>query len=163
MRRPKRVDLVALLCGAVAILLAGAAVHMRSIRVPGSGAVLTWLDKLGLVKQPPPKAPSVVVLDLPSSERLVGVSGVPALSDSGPFAVNDENAIVFLLVLSVTLALVAMAVAVWAEHRREPTLYLSVGYICGVLAIVQVWLLAGLVAAIVGVATVLVMRNQRER
>jgi hypothetical protein len=162
MRRPKRIDLISLLSGVAAIPLASVAVYLRSIRIPGSGTVLTWLDKLGLVKQPPPEAPSVIVFDFPSRERLVSVGGVPEMSDPGHFPVNDENAILFLLGLGVALALVAMSTAVWAEHRREPTLYLSVGYICGVLAIAQVWLLAGLIAAIVGVATVMVMRNRRE-
>ena len=163
MRRPKRIDLVSLLSGVLAIPLAGLAVYLRSIRIPGSGTVLRWLDKLGLVKQPPPESPSIIVFDLPSHERIVSVGGVSEMSDGGNFAVNDENAILFLFVLSVALALIAMVMAVWAEHRREPTLYLSVGYVCGVLAIAQVWLLAGLVSAIVGVTAVLVMRSQRER
>ena len=162
MRRPRRVDVVSLLSGVTAIPLASTGVYLRSIRVPGSGSVLSWLDKLGLVRQPPPEAPSVIVFDLPSHERLVSVGGVPEMSDPGAFPINDENAIVFLLGLGVTLALVAMSSAVWAEYRREPTLYLSAGYICGVLAVAQVWLLASLIAAIAGIAAVLVMRNRRE-
>jgi hypothetical protein len=161
MRRPKRIDLVSLLSGVAAVPLASTGVYLRSVRVPGSGTILTWLDKLGLVRQSPPEAPSVIVFDLPSHERLVSVGGVPEMSDPGRFPVNDESAIVFLLAVGVALALVAMSSAVWAEYRREPTLYLSVGYICGVLAVAQVWLLAGLVAAIMGVAAVLVMRNRR--
>ena len=169
MRRPKRIDFVSLLSGALAIPLAALAVHLRSIRVPDSARVLNWLDNLGFVKQPPPEAPSIIVFDLPSrgtpgvaSDRIVSVGGVSEMSDAGHFAVNDENAIVFLFALCVVLALIAMVTAVWAEHRREPTLYLSVGYICGALAIAQVWLLAGFVCAIAGVAAVLILRNQRE-
>jgi len=169
-RRPKRVDLVSLLSGVLAVPLAVFAIHLRSIWVPGSSKVLGWLDRLGFVKQPLPEAPSIIVIDLPSHgipgvtpNRITSIGGVPEMTDAGHFAINDENAILFLVALSAALALIAMGTAIWAEHRREPTLYLSVGYICGALAIAQVWLLAGFVFGIIGVGTVLVMRHGRER
>lgn len=84
------------------------------------------------------------------------------MSDAGYFAINDENAILLLFASSIALALAAMLVAIWAEYRKEPTLYLSVGYICGVLAIAQVWLPGGFVCGLVGMAAVLVLRHQRE-
>lgn len=168
-RRPKRVDLVSLLSGVLAVPLAVLAIHLRSIRVPGSSRVLGWLDSLGFVKQPPPEAPSIIVIDPPSHgipgvahNRIVSISGVPEMSDAGHFAINDENAILCLVALSAVLALIAMVTAIWAEHRREPTLYLSVGYICGALAIAQLWMLAGFVFGIIGVTAVLVLRHRRE-
>ena len=58
---PKRVGLVSLLSGVLAVPLAGFAVYLRSIRVLGSARVLDWLDSLGFVKQLPPEAPSIIV------------------------------------------------------------------------------------------------------
>ena len=169
MQRTQRVDLVSLLSGVLAVPLAVLAIHLRSIRVLGSSRVLGWLDSLGFVNQPLSQAPSIIVIDLPSRgipgvapDQIVSIGGVPEMSDAGHFAINDENAILFLVALSAMLALVAMITAIWAEHRREPTLYLSVGYICGALALAQVWLLAGFVCGIVGVTVVLVLRHRRE-
>lgn len=132
--------------------------------------ILGWLDRLGFVKQPPAETPSVIVVELPARgipgvapERIVSISGAPEMSDAGHFAINDENAILFLLTLSIVLALIAMVTAVWAEYRREPTLFLSAGYVCGVLAITQIWPLAGFVCAIAGAIAVLVLRHQCER
>lgn len=166
--RPKRVDLVSLLSGVVAVPLASLAVHLQSIRIPGSFKILSWLDSLGFVKQPPPEAPSIIAIDLPSRglpavppDRIISISGVSEMSDAGNFAINDGNAILFLFALSVALACIAMGTAIWAEHRREPTLYLSAGYVCGALAVAQVWLLAGFVCGIVGVTAVLILRHQR--
>ncbi|MCB4358181.1 hypothetical protein [Quatrionicoccus australiensis] len=165
-----RVDLVSMLSGVLAVPLSVFASHLRSIWVPGSSTVLGWLDGLGFVKQPLPEKPSIIVIDLPSHgitsvtpNRITSIGGVPEMTDAGHFAINDENAILFLVALSVALALIAMGTAIWAECRREPTLYLSVGYICGVLAIAQVWLLASFVLGIIGVAAVLVMRHGQER
>ena len=170
MRRPNRIDLVSLVSGVLAVPLARLAIHLQSIRVPGSSRILGWLNSLGFVKQPPPVAPSIIVIDLPSREipggapdRMVSIGGVSEMSDAGHFAINDENAILFLLALGIVLALVAMVTAVWAEYRQEPPLYLSVGYICGALAIAQVSPLAGMVNGIVGITVVLILRNQRER
>ena len=167
MWRPKRFGVLSLLIGVCAIPVAGLAVHLRSIRVPGSGKILDWLNILGIVKEPMPDKPSIVVFDFPAPgipgvvpEKVVAVDGVPEMSDAGYLAVNDENAILFLTALSIVLAIVAMATAVWAEQRREPTLYPSVGYLCGSLAIAQVSLLAALVFAIVGITVVLVSRHR---
>jgi hypothetical protein len=147
--------------------LAGLSVHLQSNWGPGSARILDWLDSIGVVKKSPPEVPSIIVIDLPSrgtsgipSEQIVSVVGASEMSDAGYFAINDGNAIGFLVALSVVLALIAMAAAIWAEHRREPTLYLSVGYICGALAVAQVWPLAGFVCAIVGVTAVLILRRQ---
>jgi len=170
MRRPKRLDLFSLVIGILAVALGSFAVHLRSIRVPGAGNVLNWLDRLGLVNHAAPRTPSVIAFDLPSpgtpaieAGRVVAVTGVPELSDAGYLPINDDTALLGLFALVVILALAAMFTAVWAEFRHQPTLYLSVGYICGSLAIAQIWLIPGFVCVLVGVAAVLILRNQGER
>lgn len=167
--RSKRIAWVSLLSGALAVALASLAVHLRSVRIPGSFKILSWLDSLGLVKQPAREAPHAIVIELPlrgipgaASERTASMGGVSEMTDAGYFAINDENAILLLFASSIALALAAMLVAIWAEYRKEPTLYLSVGYICGVLAIAQVWLPGGFVCGFVGMAALLVLRHQRE-
>jgi hypothetical protein len=91
MRRPKRVDLVSLVSGVLAVPLARLAIHLQSIRVPGSSRTLRWLDSLGFVKQPPPAAPSIIVIDLPprgipggAPDQMVSIGGVSEISDAGP-------------------------------------------------------------------------------
>lgn len=167
--RSKRIAWVSLLSGALAVPLASLAVYLRSVRIPGSFKILSWLDSLGLVKQPAREAPHAIVIELPlrgisgaASDGTVSMGGVSEMSDAGYFAINDENAILLLFASSIALALAAMLVAIWAEYRKEPTLYLSVGYICGVLAIAQVWFPGGFVCGLVGMAAVLVLRHQRE-
>lgn len=167
--RSKRIAWVSLLSGALAVPLASLAVYLRSVRIPGSFKILSWLDSLGLVKQPAREAPHAIVIELPlrgisgaASDGTVSMGGVSEMFDAGYFAINDENAILLLFASSIALALAAMLVAIWAEYRKEPTLYLSVGYICGVLAIAQVWLPGGFVCGLVGMAAVLVLRHQRE-
>lgn len=120
MRRPKRVDLVSLLSGVLATPLAGLAVHLRSTWGPGSARILDWLDRIGVVKKPPQGVPSIIVIDLPSrgtsgisSDQIVSVVGASEMSDAGYFAINDGNAIVFLVALSVALALIGMAAAIF--------------------------------------------------
>jgi len=88
-------------------------------------------------------------------------SGEASLTEASIFALNDGNALVFLMSLAVFLAAAAMVVALIAEYRREPTLYLSAGYTCGALALVQVKPLIGLAAMIAGVAAVVVLRHDR--
>lgn len=145
MARSKRVDLFSMLCGMLAIPLATVSIYLRSIHVPGTGVVLGWLDTLGLVNGP-----------------ALSVTSAPEMTETGYFSINDENALVLLVAISIALGLVAMAAALWAEYRRKPNLYFSAGYVCGALAIAQFRLLAGLIFFMAGIAVALVMRRQRK-
>jgi hypothetical protein len=138
-RRP--LSLVSFLVGAVAAAMAATAAYLRSVHVPGSGASLNWLTKMGLVKQPS--------------------AGEASLTEASIFAVNDENALVFLTSLALVLAATAMVIALIAELRREPTLYLSAGFICGAVAILLFKLLIGLATMMVGIVALLVLRHDR--
>jgi len=84
------------------------------------------------------------------------------MTEMSIFALNDGRAIGFLFVLSVLLALVSLGAALWAEYRREPTLFPSAGYIFGVLSLALVRPIMGLVSAFFGIVAVLVLRYQRE-
>jgi len=165
----KRFGLLSLLVGAFAIPIAMIATYLQSVLGPGTGAVLQWLDRMGVVSQSDIPAPLVQALSLfPDLEKLglvkpvVFVSGVPEMTEISAFSLNDGRAISMLLALSVVLALVSIGAVLLAEYRREPTLFPSAGYICGVLALALVWPLAGLVSAIAGIAALLVLRYQRE-
>lgn len=169
MARSKRLALLSLVSGTLAIPFAVVGTYLQSIRGSGSGVLLIWLEKLGVVKEPTPVDPSITIFHFPSLGSLgaargpaVNVTGAPAMSEAGYFSINDENAIAFVVALGIVLGLVAMVTALWAEYRREPSLYLSAGYVCGALAITQIRTLAGLVFFIVGITSVLVMRHQRE-
>ncbi len=166
---PKRIDFLSFISGALAIPAAFVVTYLRSIHDSSSGLVLGWLETWGFVNEPAHVKPSVSVLQFPSLDKfgvfhepVVIVAGAPEMSDPGYFSINDENAIVFLIAASVLLGLVAMATALWAEYRRKPTLYLSMGYVCGALAITQIRLLAGLVFFIVGITAVLIMRRHQD-
>jgi hypothetical protein len=155
----------------MAIAVAATAVYIQSIRKPGSGLVLEWLGKLGLVSQPTIPAPVISVIDSVAPELAkiglargptVVVSGVPELTEASAFAVNDENALALLFLTAIFLAGVSIIASLCAEFRREPNIFLSAGYVCAALALVMVRPLAGLVAFIFGALAILVLRYQRE-
>ena len=105
MRRSKRLGFLSFLSGIFAIGAAAAAVQLRAIFNPATGAVLAWLEKIGLVKH--------------------SQIGGPSVSEAGFFSVNDENAILWLMCIAVFFAVAAMVLSVVAEWRHEPSLFLS--------------------------------------
>lgn len=169
MARRKRFGLASLLVGSLAMPTAAAAAYFRSIQGVGSGLVLQWLEKMGFVSQPDAPGPVVHVISFfPDLEKFglakptVIVTGTPEMTEMSVLALNDERAVGFLFLLAVLLALVSIGTALWAEYRRETTVFLSAGYICGALSLVLVRPIVGLVSAIAGIVTVLVVRYQRE-
>jgi hypothetical protein len=88
-------------------------------------------------------------------------TGEPSLTEASIFAVNDENALVFLTSLAVALAVVGMVLALIAEYRREPTLYLSAGYTCGALALLLFKPLVGFASMVAGIVAIMVLRHDR--
>ncbi len=133
---------VSLVLGAIAVATAATATYARSVHIPASGVVLNWLSRIGLVQ-----------------ER---ATAVPSVSDPGIFAVNDENALTLLTSVAVFFAAAAIVAALIAEWRREPTLYLSGGYVCGSMALAFFSLLVSLVSIVACIAVVLVLRQQRQ-
>jgi hypothetical protein len=119
--------------------MAATAAYLRS--VPVSGASLAWLTKMGLVRH--------------------ASTSEPSITEASIFAVNDENALLFLISLSVVLAAIAMVLALVAEYRREPTLYLSAGYTCGALALFLFKPIIGFASMVAGIAAIMVLRHDR--
>lgn len=135
----RRLSVASFLLGAMAAGMAATAAYLRSI--PPSDASLTWLTKMGLVKH--------------------RSTGEPSITEASIFAVNDENALLFLASLSLVLAALAMVLALVAEYRREPTLYLSAGYTCGALALLLFKPLIGFASVVAGIVAIMVLRHDR--
>lgn len=162
----KRFDLLSLTTGVFAIPLAVVGVHLQSL---GSGFLLGYLEKWGFVNQPVSSEVSIAAIYYPPSvpfgmarDPLVSVMGAPEISEAGYLPINDASAMTVLISMAIAFGLVAMASALWAEYRREPTLYPSAGYISGVLAIAQICFLPGFILSILGITAVLIMRHQRD-
>jgi len=171
MASSNRLGLFSLFCGTLAIPTAIIAAYLQSIKIPGTGMVLDWLEKIGLVSTPEVPAPVIYIIESIAPDlakiglargQTIAVSGAPEMREMSLFAINDENAILFLFFISVLLAALAISAALWAEYRREPTIFLSIGYICGALAVFLIRPLAGLVVCIFGMIAILVLRHQRE-
>jgi len=136
----RRVSLVSFLVGGFAIGLAATVSYVKQLQLPTSTS-LDWLTRMGIARHSRTSEPSITELSV--------------------FAVNDENALVFLTGLAIVLAVVAMIMAVIAEYRNEPTLYLAGGYVCGALAVVVFKPVFGLAAMMAGIAAFLVVRHDR--
>ena len=136
-----RLGLSSILFGALAVPTAFAAVYARSSHYPGSGVVLQWMESLGLVNPP--------------------TNGIVTLSERSIFALNDNNGITLLFTTAIMFAVASMGCALLAEYRREPTLYLSGGYVCSSLAISLMKPSAGFAVFIVGIIVILILRHGR--
>ncbi len=136
----KRIGLIAFVFGASSIPAAMAALYAKSLYGNGSSAVLDWLDARGFVTPTP------------------NSNSVPSLSESSLFLITDERAISLLTILAMFLAIIAMINAIAAEYLREPTLYLSAGFICGALGLMLIMPLVGIGAMIGGLTITMLVR-----
>lgn len=137
-----RLGQISVVLGVLSVPVAGAAAYFRSLLGGrGTSFIIDWLMARG------------ATLERPAT--------VHAVSNPGLLSVTDERAVALLVTISVILAGGAMAFALASEHRRERTLYLSVGYICGALAIFELRPLFGMIAMIGGIAIAMVMRHSR--
>jgi predicted membrane channel-forming protein YqfA (hemolysin III family) len=128
--------------GMLSIAAIAAAKHGKSMRSDGSSALLRTLDHLGLV-----------------STRTLR-----AFSEVGPVGLltfDDKSGLSLLLSCGVALALLACALSLVAEVRREYNLHLAVGFICGAMALVLFNALVGLVALIFGSVAITALRRRR--
>src|SRR5438876_3244132 len=138
MRRGVRFGVLSVWLGAAAIVLAIVATYTESLRGRGSAWLLNWLDAQGLV--PPARSGGVVELTNPSA-----------------LLVTDQIAIQWLLAHSVWFAVCSMLFALWAEHKRESSLYLSAGFICGSSSLVLLSPAASMLAMLLGAVFLLAL------
>lgn len=103
--------------------------------------VLNVLDYLGVVREPDKSRQMMLT---------------PAVITS----VNDANAVGFLRLHVWWLAAWAIGIAIWAEFKKESTLYLSSGFIFGYLALLLLNPLVGMAALAVGAVAVVLLRQR---
>lgn len=128
------------LLGALSIALAILAWQLSTVRSPYSAHLLELAQKLGIVREPE-------------------AWSFPELSETTLLTVTDARAIAALGGLSLVLAVVALALALWAEHCKEDSLYLSVGFLCSVLALFVSHPAASFVVSVCGTALLLAIRR----
>jgi hypothetical protein len=129
--------------GIVSVAFAVIAKRAFMFSATSQGTVLTWLSELGVVKKP----------------ELGGITeiGAPRL-----LLWTDESVRNWTFTYSIWFALCAMGCAIWATRKREPTLYLGLGFICGASAITYSEFYWGLVASTFGaIALFSVRKGQR--
>jgi hypothetical protein len=129
-----------MLSGVLALVCGVGAWHAARVRMPGSGVLLNWLDEHGLVRAP-------------DMQRQVEVG------NPGVILITDGGAIEWLLIYSLWFAMAAMLLALRAEFKREDTLLLSAGFICGALAVFLYSPLLALVAIVAGAAALAYLRR----
>ena len=141
MKNRNRLGILALVVGGIAVPVAALAAYVRSMVGAGSSFIVDWLLSKGVTFSNP--------------------ANIYTVSAPSLFSVTDARAVTFVTGLAIVLGVVAMVVALLAEYRRERTLYLSAGYICGALAVFLITSLFGLVAMIAGITAAMVMRHGR--
>lgn len=82
------------------------------------------------------------------------------LKPGSVFAFNDASAILFLKWLAIDLVILATTLALYAEHRRESTLYLSAGFILGSASLAFVYPLAMVAVQLVGSGVLIAIRRR---
>jgi hypothetical protein len=144
-----RYGLISLLTGVIAIPFAATATYAQSARVPGSGVVLQWLERLGFLDQPT------------QASTIASARSGRQMTEAGYFSINDGNMILLLLVVALLLSLAAIAFSFMAERKGEGTLNLAVGFMGGVLSLLLISPYWGLLTGAVGVVALMVLRQHR--
>ena len=139
MNQSQRFGIASLLLGGIAICLAFAANYATSVHGADDSVVLDWADRLGLIR----------------SSKFA----VPEMKADSVFLVTDRTAIGMLYACSIVLSVFSVILALFSEYKKEPTLYRSAGFVCGILALALVNLWAALIMLIFGVATFLYVKG----
>ena len=134
MRRNKKFGVASSLLSVMALVLAICVFHIERFQTfdPHRQAiVLGLLDRIGLVKTPDMQAET-------------------SISAIGLTSINDANAVELMRIYAWWFSLCAIGIAFFAERRREATLFLSIGSVCGCFAVLFVGGAAAGMIAIVG-------------
>lgn len=128
--------------GALAVCIVAIGQHAERFRGTGSAYLLSLADRWGLVRAAP-------------------VNAEAELRPSSLLALTDEKALFLIQSYGIYLAVVALLIATWAEFKREDSLYLAAGSICGAGAVYLASHTAGLGCLILGAAVILEVRRAR--
>lgn len=132
--------IASIVTGAFALVSVIAAKHFELRRGAGSSWLLNTADRLGFIRNPP--------------EGAMDEATAPGL-----LSFTDETALNKLLCLGVVLGLTSLALSLWATARREDSLHLGAGLVCGGLALVVAHYFFGIGALVLGSAALLAIRR----
>lgn len=130
-------------CGILACLAFFAVSYIIRAGLLLGGKVLSAMNQLGMVRH----------------ER----SYIAELTPNGVFAVNDANAVVWLTCLAFILAALGVGLALYAEYKRESTLYASAGFMVATLGIGLLYPLVMVAVQAAGAVALIVIRQYRAR
>ena len=136
-------DVASLVLGGIALACTATASHWHSFINVRRGAVLDWLDALGLVRQAQPEA-------------------FNSISSPGFLSFHDEKALVLLYLIGIVMAVGAIVLALVAEWRKESSLYLGAGVVCGAGALLLWSPLAALLGLVVAGVSIVGLRRVRQ-
>lgn len=142
MEASNRFGVLSVYFGIAGLLATIGITEAERVRIPGFGHLLTWMDRLGLVRPPPPDQ-------------------APEWRPRGLLDLSDDRVLQWILVYSVCFAIWAMLMALLAEHQREESSSLGLGFILGALALYVHGFGYGMSALLAGgVALVLIRRGE---
>ena len=133
---------VSLSLGCASIVFALVAQHLELLLPYRRGYLLSWLDAIGLVRAP--RADGLAVWQAP-----------------GTFLLSDDIAVCWLFTNAFWLAICSTLFALWAERKQEDTLYLSAGFLCGILALMLLHYPSSILAMVAGASVVMLLRHHR--
>jgi hypothetical protein len=116
METRSRFGVLSVFFGIAGLLTAIGFTEAERVRIPGFGYLLTWMDRLGLVRTPDP-------------------GQVSEWRPLGLLDLTDHRALQWTLVYSVCFAIWAMLMALLSKHQREDSSSPGLGFILGALAL----------------------------
>lgn len=140
MEARNRFGVLSVFFGIAGLLAAVGFTEAERVRIPGFGHLLTWMDRLGWVRAAPP-------------------GQAPEWRSLGLFDLTDDRALQWILVYSVCFAIWAMLMALLAEHEREESSSLGLGFILGALALYVHSFEYGMSALLAGGAALVLIRR----
>lgn len=142
MEARNRFGVLSALFGIAGLLIAIGFTEAQRARIPGFGHLLTWMDRRGWVKAPPP-------------------GQVPEWRSLGLLDLTDDRVLQWTLVYSVCFAIWAILMALLAEYECEESSSLSLGFILGALALYVHGFEYGMFALLSGGAALVLVRRGR--
>jgi len=142
MESRNRFGVLSVFFGIAGLLTAIGFTEAERVRIPGSGHLLTWMDRLGLVRAPDP-------------------GQVSEWRPLGLLDLTDDRALQLTLVYSVCFSIWAMLMALLAKHQREESSSPGLGFILGALALCVHGFEYGMSALLAGgIAIALIRRGE---